>query len=91
MGIPVDRRGGPLPAETLDDLQAIRAEIDNLLHVRTTGGLSVQEHRRYEALLLREAELLTCRRPVTAQRGATVIEYAMVVAMFAITAIAAFT
>ena len=80
-----------MPTETLDDLRTIRAEIDNLLQVRNTDGLSVQEHRRYEALLLREAELLTCRRAALAERGASVIEYALVGAMFAVNCITALT
>ena len=48
-----------------DELPRVRAELDHLVGVRVADGLSVQEQRRYEALLLRESELLTCGRAAT--------------------------
>ena len=70
---------------TIDELPLVRAELNHLVGVRTADGLTPQEQRRYEALLLREAELLICGQTARVpERGATAIEYALVVAMFVI-------
>jgi hypothetical protein len=74
---------------TQDALAGIRAQLDELIRVRLDEGLSPQGERRYEALLLREAELLTCGR--TSVRGASVVEYAMVLAVFFMAVMAALT
>ena len=70
---------------TVDELPLVRAELDRLISLRTAEGLQPQDQRRYEALLLRESELLTCGGTTQhRERGATAIEYALVVAMFVI-------
>jgi hypothetical protein len=74
---------------TQDELASIRSQLDDLIRARLDEGLTPQGERRYEALLLREAELLTCGR--ASQRGASVVEYAMVIAMFALAFMAALT
>jgi hypothetical protein len=51
-----------MPTDTVDDLTLIRTELEKLVGVRTRDGLSVHDQHRYDALLLREAELLTCGR-----------------------------
>ena len=45
---------------TVDELPRVRAELNHLVGMRTDGPLTVQQQRQYEALLLREIELLTC-------------------------------
>ena len=81
-----------MATDTVDDLQLIRAKIDHLLGIRTREGLSVPDQQRYEALILREAELLTCGRPHGGrERGASVVEYGLVASMLAITLMAVLT
>ena len=75
-----------MATDTLDDL---RAAIHELLELRVSDGLSPADQRRYEALVVREAELLTFER--AAERGASVVEYAMVVVVFALAFMAALT
>lgn len=81
-----------MTTDTVDDLQLIRARIGELLGIRTREGLSLPDQQRYEALLLREAELLTCGGNARgSQRGASVVEYGLVASMLAITFIAVLT
>ena len=74
---------------TQDELARIRTQIDELIRVRLRDGLTPLGERRYEALLARESELLTCGR--SPERGALLVEYALIVAMFTLAALAAFT
>ena len=77
---------------TVDELPLVRAELDRLISLRTAEGLQPQDQRRYEALLLRESELLICGQTAPSrERGATAIEYALVVAMFVIIGINLFS
>ena len=72
-----------------ETLAELRAEIAHLVEMRVNDGLSLPDQRRYEALVLREAELLTCGR--RAEAGASVVEYAMVASVFGLALLAALT